>query len=63
MSASSATVTVAGDVPNSRTLVKTNVSETEMVTGTPGTFTVKTPLNRVSNARINQPEDGGAWYN
>ena len=48
MSASKATVTVAAAVPNNRTLVKTNVSDTEIFAGMPGTLTAKKKLSSVS---------------
>jgi hypothetical protein len=51
---SSATVTVPAEGPKSRTAVKTNVSETEIVAGTDGILTVIEPLRTVRRTRISQ---------
>jgi hypothetical protein len=59
ISASSATVTVAAGVPNKKTQVNTNVSETEIVAGTDGTLMVKKPLNSASAAIKSQLGLGG----
>jgi hypothetical protein len=52
--ASSATVRVPAAGPNSRTAVKTNVSEMEIVAGTEGSFTVAEPLISVRTAKRSQ---------
>src|SRR5688572_30327734 len=63
MSASRATVTVAAGVPKNKTVVKTNVSETEMVAEIEGTLIVKNPLTTARLATSNQPNPGGDWIN
>jgi len=44
---------VPAAVPKSSTDVKTNVSDTEMVAGIEGSFTVMEPLSNVSAASMN----------
>ena len=50
ISASKATVSVPAAEPKRMTDVKTNVSETDTVAGSPGNFTVADPLTRVRRA-------------
>jgi hypothetical protein len=45
--------------PKSRTDVKTNVSEIDIVAGTDGSFTVADPAKRVRMARMNQLQPMG----
>ena len=47
------TVNVPAAVPNSRTEVKTNVSDTEIDASIPGSLIVMEPLSSVSAARTN----------
>src|SRR5258707_12399960 len=58
-STSRTTVIVPADGPNSNTDVKTNVSETESLADSDGTFTVKEPVNRAKPARTNQSAPRG----
>jgi hypothetical protein len=60
--ASSATVSVPAAGPKSRTDVKTNVSEIEMVAGTEGNFTVADPLTSVRTANRSQCHPIGDTY-
>jgi hypothetical protein len=61
--ASSVTVTVPAAVPNNRTEVNTNVSETDIVASIEGNFTVIEPVSSVSAARMNHCDVTGAEYN
>src|SRR5687767_13567403 len=58
-SASRTTVIVPAAGPNSRTDVKTNVSETEILAGREGNFTVNEPVSSVNAARMNHSTPGG----
>ncbi len=60
--ASKETVNVPAAGPNSRTDVKTKVSEIDIVAGTDGSFTVAEPLIKVSIARMNQLHPIGTAY-
>ena len=60
--ASKATMAVATGVPNNRTEVKMNVSETEIVAETDGTVIVNRPLIRVNAASSNHVGCGGSTY-
>lgn len=56
---SSTTVMVPAAWPKSRVDVNTNVSETDILAGMNGSFTVNDPVNSVSAASQNQPDPGG----
>ena len=56
--ASKTTVTTPAEVPKSRTDVKTKVSETEILAGREGTFTVKDPVSSVRVASKNHSTPG-----
>src|SRR5215216_4973441 len=51
-SASSATIATPTSVPNMRTEVSTNASDTEIRTSSDGSLTLNVPVRRVSAARI-----------
>src|SRR5438045_3902099 len=57
-SASRTTVTTPAGVPNSRTDVKTKVSETEIFAANDGTLTVKEPVSSVRVASKNHSTPG-----
>ena len=59
---SSVTVMVPAAVPNNKTDVKTNVSETESVAGMDGSLIVMDPLSNVRAARRNHWVGTGAEY-
>src|SRR5688500_11142072 len=61
-SASRATVSVPAAGPYNRADVKTKVSETEIVAGTEGSFTVADPVTSVRIARTNQFQLIGSAY-
>ena len=60
--ASRATVTVPAAGPKRRADVKTKVSETDMVAGTDGSFTVAEPLKSVRMASTTQFQPSGSLY-
>jgi hypothetical protein len=60
---SSVTVMVPAAVPNNKTDVNTNVSETEIVAGIDGSFIVIDPLSNVRAARRNHCDGTGTEYN